>query len=845
MYDDKIVNNDIQPEDFKKIIHDLEQNFYLPKKIILTEDEVPAGRKDIPEQNSLTDDNSKVESLDATKNRKYKVEYGIVNDPIILPCGCIVSKHIKSQLLQDYDIQDFYSRTDSVGLKKDKYNIKYNNLSTPNTTDISNNIQICPVCYNDSDVLKGFLVKPLIMIYNQLDFLKKKYLVDACTDSVNRELESRKGSLTRAGNNHDNETTRRKSSFSKKDGDFYLSDDYQDYYNNNMNNFAIDDIYEDENYEDMELRKDNRRRKSNKTQSLISLFHTVAIKVANSELGSADGNNNNHNNSKVDDKPSGFYTNNTEKVAGEIFDDSVSKTKTVSLKEDKSSTFLFGDTKTSTSVPNNNSIITGTFPNQQKNKLLMQQQFQSCLLKNNGKFDNTAKSKKSLITQQQNATYNKLDEEKEYFFAKCFPMYRKRTQYSTHPKFLRAKSKLFINTDISPDCSKFALITEKKWEIYSIDGNSNETKLFCCGKITGEYGPDFDHLTLPHPDAIKPKTHNGGSETNSSSSKIEWDHLFCKLSLNFLVITGTKGYLRIFDLEKGGEPIYTFHSIFPIRCMDIDYNTNIIACGITGKDRTNGAEQALISFYRIGPQSDDSEINGSARPDHKIERKVSYTVLAPITITLPYRDPINTLQFSQDGNYLSCSTCFESRFLVISTRKISEPRLVMKSIRSIDTSLESEGITDTKIFPGNSNLMCVTAVSFNAPPIVINTKIQNITMTSNQHVAQPTMLLRLDELGSKIYKCEISPRNDSIAFLDKNGTVYIMSSPTMGDSEKRRIVIVEVCANAFRLREAASLRFSSDGHKLYILDRKGNLYIEDFAAGLPQSTFVTKCKHIS
>ena len=167
----------------------------------------------------------------------------------------------------------------------------------------------------------------------------------------------------------------------------------------------------------------------------------------------------------------------------------------------------------------------------------------------------------------------------------------------------------------------------------------------------------------------------------------------------------------------------------------------------------------------------------------------------------------------------------------------------MKSLRSLDTSLESEGITDTKIFPGNPNLMCVTSVAFNAPPIVINTKIE--TINGVQSVAQPTMLLRLDELGSKIHKCEISPRNDSIAFLDRNGTVYIVFAPTMMDNEKRRIVTVEMVANAYRMREAASLRFSNDGHTLYILDRKGILYVEDFAYGLPQNHEVTKCKQMN
>lgn len=214
-----------------------------------------------------------------------------------------------------------------------------------------------------------------------------------------------------------------------------------------------------------------------------------------------------------------------------------------------------------------------------------------------------------------------------------------------------------------------------------------------------------------------------------------------------------------------------------------------------------------------------------------------------MTIILPYRDPINTLQISNDAQYLSCSTALESRFLIISLKKINEPRLIMKSLRSIDTSQESEGITDTKLFPGNPNIMCVTSSAFNSPPIVINTKIENID--GIRSVAQPSMLIKLDKLGSKIHKCEISPRSDSIAFLDRNGSVYIMSAPTMMDREKKRLVLVDMVSNAYRVHEAASLRFSTDGHKLFILDRKGILYIEDFAYDTPENREVTKCKLIS
>lgn len=413
-----------------------------------------------------------------------------------------------------------------------------------------------------------------------------------------------------------------------------------------------------------------------------------------------------------------------------------------------------------------------------------------------------------------------IDEEKEYYFAQCFPIYRRRSQYSTHAKFLRTKSKLFISMAISPDCTKFVLITENRWEVYSILPEKSPVLLFC-GKSTGEYGPDFDHLAYPSDRSVL------NIKGTQPAQKDFWDHLHCRLSNDYLIISGSQNRFRVFDLNQLGLPIYSYGSSFPIRCIDINPSSNMIACGITGRDRNTGSEQALIVFHSIERNKVTSEPEFSS----------------PSTITLPYRDPIKTLQFSDDGLYLSCSTAFESRFLIISLRKFNEPRLIMKSLRTIDSSMESEGITDVKLFPGNPSLMCVTSAAFNAPPIVVNTKIQDIDGV--QRVAQPTMLIRLDELGSKIHKCEISPRNDSIAFLARNGSVYIMFSPTMMDSEKRRIVLVDMVADAYRAHESAAMKFSADGHKLYILDRKGILYVEDFSYGLPQGHEVTKCKQIN
>ena len=425
----------------------------------------------------------------------------------------------------------------------------------------------------------------------------------------------------------------------------------------------------------------------NKT-TLIGLFHSIA-----SSIDSEEDNNNSNTptlicNKTAEPRPyekANYQPVNETESLGRIDDlkmlDNISNTRTLSISQDNKSS------SNSVSIATHDQrTITGTVTSTAQNKTSN---------------DNSI----STIT---------MDEKKEYYFAKCFPSYRKKLQYNTHSKFLRTKSKVFINNSISPDCSKFALITEHKWEVYSINGNSAPTLLFC-GKSNGEFGPSFDTLTLPADKSVLYPT-KGKRITN-------WEHLYCRLSNDFLVISGSKNVFRVYSLHKEGEPIYTYKSSFAIRCIDIDPNSKLIACSILGKDRNTGSEQALIVFHRI--------------EENKVTLEPNF--LSPMTIILPYRDPINTLQISNDAQYLSCSTALESRFLIISLKKINEPRLIMKSLRSIDTSQESEGITDTKLFPGNPNIMCVTSSAFNSPPIVINTKIENID--GIRSVAQPSICL--------------------------------------------------------------------------------------------------------
>ncbi|ODV83987.1 hypothetical protein CANARDRAFT_8983 [[Candida] arabinofermentans NRRL YB-2248] len=501
-------------------------------------------------------------------------------------------------------------------------------------------------------------------------------------------------------------------------------------------------------------------------------------------------------------------------------------------------------------------------------------------------------SRKNSITHQQQQQQNSLkigdsdntNTNKELLFAKNFPFYRKLYQYNLHHSNFFLKQKLFINTGISPNLTKLILLSEKKWEVYQIDPNLPDIapQLISCGKNNGDYGINFENLIKAHKDDIILDSNFVDNPTESIELLNNWEHLFCKITDNLIIISGTRGFVRVLDLNSNGKVLYTYQCKFPIRCIDVSPNEEFISLGVTGKDKYTGIEQAFIILLRlqlIGEEFNNSDMmNGGVNEfinDDFIKPREFEDLIKPITsssmsgrlinnnnnieevnnktnnkylkittfpFTLPYRDPINILQFSPDSQYLSVATAMESRFLAISIVDPNKPVLVMKSQRKLDTSLESEGITDLQFFPDN-RLMTLTSVSYNSVPIIIDTKITSIS--GPEGIARPRLLLKIDEIGHTIHKCCVSPRGDSIAYLDRSGLVYVVTSPRMDDSDNKRIVIVTDVSNAYRVRESAYMRFDKDGYKLYILDRKGVLTISDFTAGTVEDHSVTRCKIVN
>ncbi|KAH3660458.1 hypothetical protein OGAPHI_007044 [Ogataea philodendri] len=471
--------------------------------------------------------------------------------------------------------------------------------------------------------------------------------------------------------------------------------------------------------------------------------------------------------------------------------------------------------------------------------------------------------------EKQNRRAKELKTNKELLFSKNFPHYRKLYQHHTHHSSFPFKSKLFINTALSPDLTKFVLLSEKKWEVYEISPSMPHKSpvLYCCGNSNGDYGSDFDSLIRVSRAEVIASSNFSESVNESMDLLTNWEHLSCKITERLLVISGTRGFVRIIDLSSKGKHLFTYQSRFPIRCIDVSPDERFVSLGVTGKGKLAGSEQAFIillrlqftensfkgytlqhdslsktnEFEKTSKTSQSASLLGSIQQDISFNPSIHFK-LSSFPFTLPYRDPITVLQFSPNSQYLSVATALESRFMVISVSDPSRPVLVMKSQRKLDTSLESEGITDLQFFPDN-RLMTLTSVSYNSVPIIIDTKITSIS--GPEGIANPRLLSKLDDVGHTIHKCCVSPRGDSIAYLDRSGTVYLMTTPRMDDNDNKRLVIVTDVSNAYRVKESASMRFDREGYKLYILDRKGVLTISDFTAGTVEDPSITRCKIVT
>lgn len=522
-----------------------------------------------------------------------------------------------------------------------------------------------------------------------------------------------------------------------------------------------------------------------------------------------------------------------------------------------------------------------------------------------------------------------VSEQKEFNFTKCFPFHRKLTTFPTQQLKLNFSSmvpfklsgnsyiKRAISTSIytyldfamGTEVTQFAIINEKKWELYEyivpmgdMDISQIKPQLICCGKLTGEFGEDANNLKHSGESSIKEiviRNDFGAKDNTTSGSDADfkkilnsWDQMYCKLTRNYLIISGTRGVMRVFNVNKSspyefGQPIYTYITNFPIRCIAVSPNSSLIACGITAKERISGKEQPFVILHRLITLED-----------------LYLDSVDPITITIPTRDPIKIINFNASSTHLVIATSWEYRYLIIKltdsyqSDNYRKPRLIWSDLmyktsrRNMDNTnqssssyderaeaendlmLSKEGVTDLKFGIMNSNMVISTSCALNnRPPILIRlegcqidspvnmsgNEIKSVNSVDddveNSRIVSAETVMKITEIGSLIYQVAISPRGDGIVFLDKDGRLYLVSLPNFypgrrisaTDSKNKKIVVLlgEV-ANAERFSEAASVVFSSDGGKVFALDRRGVFSVFDFTKGIPgKDPDVIKCKIIS
>lgn len=435
-------------------------------------------------------------------------------------------------------------------------------------------------------------------------------------------------------------------------------------------------------------------------------------------------------------------------------------------------------------------------------------------------------------------------EQREKFFQKCFPMYKKQFQHSLNSRLLLPKAKKFVSTSISPDTTKIAVCTEKKWTAYWTPEDYNDSPtLLASGSSTGEWGDEKINTT--NDKHLRPLL----SQAQEQVDLTDWSHQIISLSNRYLAIAGSGGILRVYDLKNNGRCVYHNQSKFNIRYMTISPNGSLIACAITGIDNKTKTEQPMIVLHwlHLGDNAPlmtvyyNNNTPEAAVAAEEQQPGVTVQTVETVTITIPYQDVINSLSFSMDQSLLACGTRTTSHILVINVTNPHEPRMMLKTSRYKESNPEYEGITAIQFLP-NSRYFAVTSVAQeSAYPMVVDSKIKQQQVTVSSRLS---MVMRVEKVGSSIHNLAISPRGDAIAFLDKNGLVYLMYSPELDNSAKRIIVAAEV-SRAPNYREAASIRFSRLGHALFILDRKGNFYIEDFAAGSPHQAGISKCRILS
>ncbi|KAG5354546.1 SPS-sensor component PTR3 [Yarrowia sp. B02] len=209
---------------------------------------------------------------------------------------------------------------------------------------------------------------------------------------------------------------------------------------------------------------------------------------------------------------------------------------------------------------------------------------------------------------------------RESYFQKCFPMHRKQFEHATQPRsFLR--SPRFKKVLISPDCTMLACVAETHWEVFKVPENFNyPPTLHCEGTMNGVYGrlsesryPKKDRYAKEEEEKFPPP---GPADLGD----FEWEFNHASLSNRYLAITGTKGMVRVFDLEKFGKPIYTYRSDFNAQAIALSPSGSLLVCSITGRDLKTDAVKPMIALHNLGDLRRKMRVRRESRDDQNGSR---------------------------------------------------------------------------------------------------------------------------------------------------------------------------------------------------------------------------------
>lgn len=507
-----------------------------------------------------------------------------------------------------------------------------------------------------------------------------------------------------------------------------------------------------------------------------------------------------------------------------------------------------------------------------------------------------------------------LSEQEEYSFSQCFPFHRNVTTYATQQnkfsfssnalklrKFLCTAIYTTYDASLNTEVALFALLSDKRWELYRY--STGRPQLLARGKLSGEFGPLHGEMKAPRDEGLVVRNDFGAAKVESvegdglSSRLKSWVHLSCCLSEKYLIISGTKGVVRALNVDASygpiGQPVYSYLTNFPIRCISLAPNDKLVACGITAREKISGKQQPFIILHQI-----ESDAEGQVN-------------VTPITITVPYRDPLKIINFNASSTHLLCCTVYEMRYFIIRLRgegsaDYRRPRLIFSDMRVArkgkkrdsgedrftdldetfggdeddDQMLDNEGITDIKFGRPYSNTMIITSSSIkNRPTIVLKlngpaidsrktvtdgnsddlmfefslqASHQNEDNFEKTNIVDADVVLKIPEIGSTVYAVDVSPRGDGMVFVDKLGRLLLVSAQTEQlnllnqGTVRKSVVQLGEAAPALRSTEAASVKFSAHGGKIFSVDRKGVFQVFDFTKGIPgEHPGVFKCKIIS